>query len=693
LLLAKTPASVAETLVVTRSALTSQILALALVVPVLAQGQNEPTIDDGSPLSANNGSIFTRKDARTITLTIPAPRGPILDREGEVIAGNRVAWQLAIQFEQFENPQREFVIEWARKRIQLAKGIVKEVTELTDDQIWSHYQDRRWLPLYISTHLGAKVKEKSQAKLISGLIFSPVYQRYYPGDDLAAHIIGYTGSVGKLPTGPINYNDPLWEKTEGRAGLELLYNNELTGQDGQKKLLFDEFGRKLLEEQVKRPRPGGAVVTTLDLKWQKHAEQVLKKRANRGAFVLIDATTGEILVMASRPAYDLNGFIPNISQNAYDPSAPLFGRAFQASYSPGSSFKPMVALTALNNGVIDENTLIYCPASITLGDHTFNNHNHKAAGDLNVKQALALSNNPWFFQVGVKAGATNFLNTARRFGYGEKTGIPVIGEAPGLIPTNEWMIQKEKRPFLDGDTFNMAIGQGVVEATPLQVAQGMAGIANGGVLPKLHLIDQIQDPYGRVTKQANPEKRNALNIDPKALEIVRQGMNDVVNSAYGTGRNGALSFTTLCGKTGTAQWSNDRRLAWFAGFLPLDDPRYAFAAVYEGKPGERPSGGGYAAPIVQDFFEGLKADFVEKLAPPPKAEAVEDEVPPVAAPADDDGAVPAPAGDPDAAKLKTGDGSHLDDVPVLKAEPVEPETGDGVMHALPADDGDENGED
>ncbi|WP_193211577.1 penicillin-binding transpeptidase domain-containing protein [Luteolibacter marinus] len=603
----------------------AQLLSGALVTSVsLAQElASIPKTNEPAP-SANDASIFTRRDARAITLAIPAPRGMILDRAGQPLAQNRMAWQLGLQYQQFEKADRQFVIDWGRQRIEKAKALVDGVSEPTDDELWEHYKDRRWLPLLISSHLGAEQKAKIESSLSSGLILHPVYQRFYPEGSLAAHIVGYTGSVGKLPTGPINFNEPLWEESEGRAGLEYLYNRELTGEPGMKKLLYDEHGRKFPEEQPKRPRPGGNVVTTLNLDWQRHAEKVLAKQARRGAFVLIDVNTGEVLVMASRPSFDLNLFIPGISTKAYqelkeDPATPLYGRAFQSKYPPGSCFKPIVALTALNDGLLTEDTLIDCPGAITLGNHTFHNHNKKAAGAINVTRALASSNNIWFGKVGIKLGAATYLNTARRFGFGEKTGLDLIGETDGNIPTNEWMLTVHKRRFMDGDAFNMAIGQGAVEVSPLQVAQAMAGIANGGVLPKLHLIHQVQDPYGRVIKQAIPERRNWLGVDPHAIEVVREGMREVVES--GTGRSAGLSFTEICGKTGTAQWkiSPKTNLAWFAGFLPFEEPRFAFAAVYEGRPNESVGGGRNAAPIVRSFFEPLEDEIKEIIAPAPKA--------------------------------------------------------------------------
>lgn len=617
---------------------------------------------------ANEGAIFTRKDARTITLKIPAPRGQIVDRNGLPFAQNEVAFQVALQFEQFQDVDRDYVITWARERMGRLEGLVDIFYEKTDEELYQHYRHRRWLPLYVSGQMGPETASKIESKLGSGLVLYPVYRRMYPHDDLAAHIIGYSGSVGNLPTGPINFNEPLWEESEGRAGFEKIYDTELKGEDGRKHLLFDEKGNKLLEEQVKRPRPGGTVVSTLDLKWQQHAEKVLKKGAERGALVVIDVTTGEVLVMASRPSFDLNRFIPGISTENFkalqeDKARPLFGRAFQSAYPPASSFKPVVALAALGNGTVDEFTLVNSPVSITIGNHNFRNWSKTPEGPINVKRAIARSCNTWFYRVGIDTGPSAFLGLARRLGMGEKTGLPLMGETPGLVPTNEWMLENEKRRILDGDTANMSIGQGSLLASPLQVAQMMAGIGNGGALPQLTLVKQIQDSRGRVVKATVPERRNWLGVDEVSVEIVREGMRDVVGQGYGTGKGGGLSYTTVAGKTGTAQWGPPRlnqRLAWFAGFFPHDNPRYAFAVLYEGKPGEKVSGGRNAAPMVRNFFEPLEEEIKDIIAPPKRALVVVSE---------EEGTVE----------------EAPEEAEVLKAIPLEDIDFDNVQRALPVD--------
>jgi penicillin-binding protein 2 len=580
--------------------------------------------------SANEGSILTRKDARTISLKIPAPRGQIVDRNGEPFAQNEVAYQVALQFQQFQDVDRSYVIEWARTRMKKLDGVVETSYSKTDDELYDHYRHRRWLPLYLSRMLSEEEAKAIELKLPEGLVLSPVYRRTYPHKGLAAHIIGYAGSVGKLPTGPINFNEPLWEESEGRSGFEKLFNEQLKGVDGMKRLIFDEKGNKLLEEQIKRPRPGGTVVTTLNLKWQKLAEEVLEKGCEKGAFVVIDVVTGEVLVMASRPTFDLNRFIPGISNEEFqalqdDPGAPLFGRAFQSAYPPASTYKPVVALAALDLGVVSETKLVDCPATITIGNHTFKNWTMVPEGEIDVKRAIARSCNTWFYQIGVETGASVFLNVSRRLGMGEKSGLPLIGETPGLVPTHEWMMKNEGRRILGGDTANMSIGQGSLLTSPLQVAQMMAGIGNGATLPKLSLISQIQDTRGRVVEAMRPERKNWLSLDYNAVRVVREGMRDVVAKGYGTGRSGGLTYTTLAGKTGTAQWGPpdlNQRLAWFAGFLPHDNPRYAFAVLYEGKPGQRVSGGRLAAPMVRNFFEPLKEEIKEIIEPPKRAAVV-----------------------------------------------------------------------
>jgi len=642
---------------------------------------NAPTEEQGKEdpeKSATAGSVGTRKDARTLTMSIPAPRGLITDRNGEPLAQSRVGFYLAFEYPQFEKGEDAEVLAWARTRMAEVQKLTGETWTVSNRRLLDHYKDRRWLPFIFASPLKEELVKKGATGLMSGLIFHPIYLRHYPEKGLAAHIIGYVRSKGKLPTGPINFGDPLFEETWGQDGLEKVFDEQLTGVAGKRNMIFDSDGSRLLDEFAERPRVGNTVVTTLNLDWQRKAERVLKDGCDRGAFVVLDIHTGEVLVMASRPTYDLNIWVPTIGEEEFgrlrdDDSKPMYARAFQAAYPPASSFKPVVALTALTNGVITSKTLFNCPAKLKIGDTWMSNHSKYPEGDINVTRALARSNNVWFYQVGIKTKAQAFLEVAKRLGFGSKTGLPLYNENAGIIPTDDLMRAELGRPITQGDTANFAIGQGMLQGTPLQVAQAMAGIANGTVLPQLRLIRQIQDENGGVLSAPGPETRTQLNLDPEAVEVVHKGMHDVVNASYGTGKRAALSYTTLVGKTGTAQWVPNRELAWFAGFFPYENPRFAFAVVYEGKPGETVSGGRLAAPMVNELFEDLKEDIKPMIQPPARAMIIVEE---------------GEEGDPDKGAGSAGEDGEWVRKPedgILRAIPVEPLEGDiSVEDAPPA---------
>ena len=551
-----------------------------LALSVLADdgAKKEPTVE--APKKGDRAAVSTRPNARTMILSIPGPRGQILDRNGKALAQNKVAWYPAIKFPHFENPTKEFIIKWGQQRVAKANEIFGIEWKLKDEAIWQHYRHRRWLAMPVTHVVDPERKKELEPQMIDGLIFHPIYQRYYPQKSLAAHLIGYVGSKGKLEKGPINYGDPIFEFTEGRAGFEKLYDRELTGVSGLWHLEYDSAGNEVLNEQRRAPRQGGSVVTTLDLDWQIRAEEVLEKHAHKGALVILDVTNGEILAMASRPAYDLNTFVPFITHTDYsalrdNPDAPLFARSYQAEYPPASTFKSVVALSALQNRVIDRWTEIDTPAFIKMGKHEMWNWSKKPEGSMGVVKGLYRSNNPFFIQVGVATGSQNIVNTARTLGFGEKTGLPLVAEKKGLLPSDEYMLKHHKRRMTDGDAANLSIGQGVILATPLQVAQSMAVIANGGRMPKLQLVRQVQDSNGRIVSYNRTEPRMIRSIDTESISLVQEGLMRVVNGAGGTGGRAKLSYTIVCGKTGTAQWGpeeKEQKLGWFTGFFPLDRP-------------------------------------------------------------------------------------------------------------------------
>jgi len=627
---------------------------------------------------ASQAHLTTRKNARTITLAVPAPRGQIVDRNGLPMAQNVVAYQVALEFGQLDTEDEAKIVAYGREKINQAQAIIGKVWEISDKQLWEHYRHRRWLPLPLSNVIHQAQKEKIAAKLPAGLAWHPIYVRVYPEKAVGGHFVGYVGSYGKLPTGPINHMDPLWEHSVGRSGLEKEFDKQLNGTPGVWRLLFDEEGNNLLNELAVKPKPGGTLVTTINLEWQRKAEQILGKLSKRGAMVVLDIESGEVLVMASNPSFDPNVFVPNISREDYqnllkDPNNPLVSRAYKGVYPPASTFKVIVALSALANNAVRADEKIYCPAAITIGNHTFNNWSKTPEGSIDVVKAISRSCNPYFYQVGIRVGPNAFLDEARNLGMGQRSGLP-IDDVAGLIPTENWMRRVNRRGFYDGDTANLSIGQGVLLTTPLQVAHAMAGIANDQGLPKLQLVRQVHDDNGNVIYAMHPEIKTPHNVAPQALHAVREGMYEVVNGSNGTGGRAKLSYTTLCGKTGTAQWgpkNEDKRLAWFAGFFPYEKPKYAFAVLYEGVPREMISGGKKAAPIVSEFFESIKSDVKPIISPPKPAEKPITEVPQVVDPQTLQPIPNQPGGNnPDTPAGEPDDG----EVPLPRPVVVDPET-------------------
>ena len=555
----------------------------------------------------------TRTEARTLIQAIPAPRGQITDRHGEPLAQNIVGYFISLKMPYLAGADDAKVIAYARQRIKFASALLGEDWSLSSNRILSHYKNRRWLPLPFSAMLTEAQKEAVEEELGEGLELFPTYQRHYPGGASACHIVGYVGKKARLPTGPVASGEPLWPITEGREGIEVTFDGQLQGTPGSINYLFDADGLKLGEEIVRQPLPGKNVVTAIDSRMQVLAEKALSDFTDRGAFVVMDVHSGDIYAMASRPTYDLNTWIPAISIAEFkalqeDPDLPLFPRSFRGQYPPASTFKVSVALAALEGGVVDGTTLVDCPTSLEIGNDVFHNWAKIPEGELTVVTALMRSCNTWFYNVGRQTGGDNLAGMASRFGFGTKTGIPLNAEEDGFMPTDAVVRKKFGHAFNGGYVAHAAIGQGSVLATPLQVAQMMAGIGNGYVLPKPRLVLQVQDLNNNILESFPVEERNPLEVLPENVALIRQGMVDVVNASAGTAKGSRNDYVTMAGKTGTGQWVQNQEqlyISWFAGFIPAEDPQYAFAAVCEGDPGEYITGSSKAAPMVGQFFNAL----------------------------------------------------------------------------------------
>ncbi|PYI99249.1 MAG: hypothetical protein DMF00_11350 [Verrucomicrobia bacterium] len=560
-------------------------IALSIVTPAVAT-RAQTLMPTPAPATAPSAApeeetiiptFETQKLARTYILDVPAPRGQITDRNGAPLAQNRLSYNLVINFPtplDFSDAQ---ALNFAKEKIDYAAKLIGRRLRISDDAILRHYRNRGIMPLEIAQNLSQQEYEKVKGDLPAGMMVRPVY-------------------------------------------VEQTFNAMLTGKHGEYKLTFDKDGRKTSEKLVTPPEPGYNVVTTIDLRLQQLAEKALEAKAKRGAMVIIDPNNGDILALASWPTYDPNLFVPSISAEQLkmlqdDPNIPLLPRAYRSSYPPGSTFKVAVGIAALEAHAVYPDDQYQCVPAIQVGNVTFHNWKKSDRGALNFVQALTESCDTWFYQVGIKTGAAPIIDWALKLGFGAKCGIPLRGEAEGRIPNDEYMKATHGRRILNGDIANMSIGQGDIQATPLQMAQAMGIIANGGTVYQTRLVQQVQTFDNQIVTAYQVRAKRTLDLSSGTLDQVRTGMTDVVNGAGGTAHQASLDNVEVAGKTGTAQWGpkhKERTAAWFSGFLPTDQPKYAFAAVYEGDVGSKVHGGSAAAPMIADVFKEIYHG--EKLA-------------------------------------------------------------------------------
>ena len=586
-----------------------------LFLPLAAWAQdpaNDPAVIDVGEIETGRiqASINTQKNARIIELKVPSPRGQIVDRHGRPLAQTKMAHYPAIRFPVDREMTPDEAVVFAKDVVSRVNNLLGAAYELPDADILKHFENRRYLPLTFGDILNSRSEEIVRKKIGEGLDMHALYLRHYPNGALAPHVIGYVRRTSGPPSGPIENGDLVFDVFTGVDGLERSFDEVLTGKDGSLQVLFNNEGKKVSEKITRKPVQGNNVVTTLDRDIQRWAESAVRGSGHPGAMAVVDVNKGDILALASYPMFDPNDFVPKISQQKWDKiknnkSDPLIARAFQGHYCPASTFKVFMSVGMLKSGRVSPYKTFRCPPFLRSGGRRIHNWSKSDMGRMSLRQAIKMSCNTYFFQIGDIVGSDDLIAEALHFGFGKPTGIP-LKEYGGFIPTNAWMIESERgRDMTQGDIWNFVIGQGFTEVTPLQVAQGFAGIANGKVIPRVHLIKQIQDTSNQVIESFAPPPLNSIDLKEEALGIIRSGMVDCVNDGNGTGRWASSSYVTVAGKTGTGEWIQGRDLAWLAGFVPASNPRFAFACVYEGYPGQGLSGGRNAGPIARRFINSL----------------------------------------------------------------------------------------
>jgi len=413
----------------------------------------------------------------------------------------------------------------------------------------------------------------------------------------------------------------------GKTALERMYEDRLRGAAGQKRIEVNVRGRELRQVTTRDPVPGQNLFLTIDLKLQQAAEQALAGKS--GAVVALDVNDGEVLAMASQPSFDPSWFARGISSDEWrelseNTQHPMTNKALRGQYPPGSTFKMVVALAALEAGTVTPSTRIQCDGSLKLGSYEYRCWKKGGHGSVDLHKAIKESCDVWFYRVGLDVGIDRIASAAKRLGLGQLTGFPFGGESSGMIPTREWKMKRFGTSWYDGETAITSIGQGFVLATPVQLASMAAALGNGGTVWRPQIVQKIVDLEGGSEWLLHPEKLSETAWPVAALKAVRSGMEAVVNEVGGTAWRSRLETVKFAGKTGTAQvvrrkddddkpQDDDeipyryRDHALFVSYAPADKPQIAVAVVIE----HGGHGSSAAAPVAKAVYSAYFAEPVD----------------------------------------------------------------------------------
>ncbi|RMG48937.1 MAG: penicillin-binding protein 2 [Acidobacteria bacterium] len=512
-------------------------------------------------------------------------RGPLLDDSGELLASNRPTFSVYLDRRRTRDPS-------ASVR-ELARLLGRPETPLLE-RLEEQASRPAFLPVRLLEDVDLDVAARIEAHRAELGAIDVVVEarRSYPLGPAAAHVVGYTSEVtgeelaeeeGLLPGDRV-----------GRTGAEAAFDRSLRGRPG---IVLEEVnarGRPIRAvATVRRAEHGRPLGLTIDADLQRDLAREFGRRA--GAAVMLDPRTGAVKALFSSPSFDPNLFTTRLRPEAWealaaDPRRALQNRAIGGLYSPGSTFKLVMAAAGLEEGVVEPDERIVCRGSATFHGRRFRCHRRWGHGPLRVREAIARSCNIFFYNVGDRLGIERIAAWARRFGLGSRTGVPLAGEAEGLVPDPDWKRRTRHEPWFPGETISVSIGQGPLMVTPLQMAVVAATIASGGRRPR----PALHEPPG-----APPPGRD-VGLSPRTLEEVRSGMIDVVESEHGTARAARIPGVLVAGKTGTAQvvgldaGSDPGDHSWFVGFAPADAPVLAWAILVE----HGGHGGEAAAPIA-----------------------------------------------------------------------------------------------
>lgn len=584
-------------------------------------------VDDYRAMSENNRLRF---------LPVAASRGALMDRNGTVMVNNRPSFSLSII------PQEVKDVEGMLDR--LASLLKLDRAELQER--WEKTKGRaRYYPVVIAVNITqdqVEIVEENRLRL-PGVEVSVKPVREYAFQNSAAHLLGYIGEVSDKELDNAAYSDYNPGDYIGKNGIEKAWEKELHGSDGGRQLEVDSRGRVLRVLSESSPSVGNSLVLTVDSRLQRTAEQAFGGQA--GAAVVMNVNNGEVLAFVSSPTFDpalFAGRIPADIWKGYleDKRRPLENKALSGQYPPGSTFKMLTALAGIEAGVVNENTTVHCDGVYQMGGSKFRCWSKSGHGGVNLRKSLKESCDVYYYQLGEKLGVDRIAAMAERFMLGRELGIGLQNEKKGLIPTSAWKLKRFGKKWFPGETLPVAIGQGYVLMTPIQLASMVATVANEGTIYRPHLVKKVVDPDGKTIKEFSPEILGSTGISPASFKKVKQGLFAVVNDPGGTGANARLWDVKVAGKTGTSQvvkLGEDRKKALayqykdhglFVAFAPFEKPEIAVAVVVEHGGG----GGAVAAPIagkiLRSYFD-LQKPPAPKLKPEETAAEEDQPEPPV----------------------------------------------------------------
>ncbi len=556
------------------------------------------------------------------------PRGEIFDREGNVLVGNRLGMALRLEPKNLpaDPTQRRELL----NRLGGAMGIEpRDIRRSLKKTAENEPGSRVTLTRNLSPEAIYYLREHQAS--FPGVEIQRVFVRGYPEGTLAAHLFGSVGEVSEDQLEEPRYSGLEQGEIVGQSGIEFEYDRFLRGRPGATKVQVDAFGRPKEQLEVEPARPGDNVRLSIDPGVQATGEAALGSFGLPGAFVAMDIHNGEILGMASRPNFDPGVFTKPITPRQYKSltsekeGAPLVNRAIEGAYPTGSVFKPITAIAALEDGLIEPQTPVVDNGVVKLDVLEFKNAGDAVYGTLDLTGALRVSSDVYFYKLGIEAPAKGdgglIQDWARDLGLEQTTGIDLPNEAEGLIPTPAWrnrLFEEDltDRPWSLGDNVNLSVGQGDLQADPLQMAVAYAALGNGGDIVRPHVVDRVEDVSGRALQEVNPEPRDHVEMDEANRQAIIEGLRQAAMVNTGTSYKVFGNFPIqIAGKTGTAERAPHGDQAWYVALAPAENPRIVVAVTLE----EGGFGSDTAAPVAMRIL----ADYFDVEPPAPPADPID----------------------------------------------------------------------